>query len=469
MMVDSLLRIFQRAVGTSLTVPLLSLPTLLMGCSSSCSSQPPNSDVRNLAATRGDLGAHSVPANDEEESPFQTPDCTADQELTVSNLKPEVPVEYIELRGDSDAILSQWGTLCGFSADPDGCRHRIVCPKEHAFLIVRPLAEVSAQTRYLVATRGSTVEVIDTLPRLRHFLGEIDTFQEAALLAWAAGYHNGCRPYSPGPGIIHRIPTGYELLVTRGVMSGCGGKHGYLCSVEVTTEGAIIERSSKIISNGNAICGRRPPGFRKNQRLSSASLLGTYLAGAAELEAASIPAFLILADELRQHAAPPQLIFQALASAQEEVDHTCLTAELARVHGGTVKAPTIPTVSVRSLSEVAEENANEGCVREMMGALTALWQASHAADPQIAAAMACIAQDELRHAALGWQIHTWARQQLNRNDRHELREAMKRAVIALQIELRNEPDAELITKVGLPHADESLQWLQSLEQELWRA
>ncbi|MCY1008004.1 hypothetical protein OV079_21085 [Nannocystis pusilla] len=72
----------------------------------------------------------------------------------------------------------------------------------------------------------------------------------------------------------------------------------------------------------------------------------------------------------------------------------------------------VPT-AVRSLEALARENAVEGCVRETFGALVARYQASVAADEPLRRLFAAIAEDELDHAALAWDVATWLNGQLD--------------------------------------------------------
>jgi rubrerythrin len=83
---------------------------------------------------------------------------------------------------------------------------------------------------------------------------------------------------------------------------------------------------------------------------------------------------------------------------------------------------------------VALENAVEGCVRETFGVAMAAWQAREARDPVIARTMARIAQDEFRHADLGWTVAEWAEAKLDRAARARIHEAMDAAVEKLNSE-----------------------------------
>src|SRR5579862_3469241 len=83
--------------------------------------------------------------------------------------------------------------------------------------------------------------------------------------------------------------------------------------------------SSGVVGGGGAFCtcqadggagvwscllaaGRRPEGFDAPERVASDDVIGTYLAAAAQLEAASVDAFRILRRELGCHGAPRRLL-----------------------------------------------------------------------------------------------------------------------------------------------------------------
>ena len=105
---------------------------------------------------------------------------------------------------------------------------------------------------------------------------------------------------------------------------------------------------------------------------------------------------------------------------------------------------------------MAIDNAIEGCVRETYGALLAKRQAQTAAEPAVRALMAPIAVDEARHAALSWEIDSWAQRQLGRRDRTTLRAARCHAVEELRKELFAVPHAELQRAAGIPSPDEAV-------------
>ena len=164
--------------------------------------------------------------------------------------------------------------------------------------------------------------------------------------------------------------------------------------------------------------------------------LGAWLARAAWLEASAVHAFRRLARELRAHGAPAELVRAARASARDEVRHARVMSALAKEHGAAVPRVEAPSFEVRDLETIARENAVEGCVSESYGAVVAAWQASCSNDADVAHAMASIAPDELRHAALGWAVHAWAEQRLELDARERVRRARDEAAAALLREAR---------------------------------
>ena len=175
--------------------------------------------------------------------------------------------------------------------------------------------------------------------------------------------------------------------------------------------------------------GRRPAGLLASSCSNAAHPIGALFAEMSRLEAASVRAFHVLARELAEHGAPTKLVTAALRSASDEVRHTRSTAAIARRYGA---APLRPRYSVppytRPLAAIAKENAVEGCVGETYGALVALWQGEHAADPHIARSLRAIAKDEVRHAELAWSVARWVEPQLTPRARNSVNLARAEAV-----------------------------------------
>jgi hypothetical protein len=214
---------------------------------------------------------------------------------------------------------------------------------------------------------------------------------------------------------------------------------------------------------GCATDGRVPEGLQE-ARVEARCALGAHFAEMAWLEAASVPAFLRLADELKAHGAPEALIRAARRSAGDEVRHTRAAGELARRHGASVPEVELEPFSERSLEEMLLENAREGCVRETYGAVVAAWQAQHAQDAQVREELRRIAADELRHSELAWAVADWAAERLTPEAQQRVRDARHEAFQELERALaEREPELLLIQQAGLPSREASLQLLRGLQ------
>ncbi len=115
---------------------------------------------------------------------------------------------------------------------------------------------------------------------------------------------------------------------------------------------------------------------------------------------------------------------------------------------------------------IAVENMVEGVVRETFGAATALFQASHAADPELRVAMRDIAADECAHAALAFRAAVFLDGYLDSAERARV-EASKREAMRGLFEELTEPDAALRRLAGLPSVAEAGQILGAMVSELW--
>lgn len=207
-----------------------------------------------------------------------------------------------------------------------------------------------------------------------------------------------------------------------------------------------------------AIFGRRPAGFVP-QASPDASALGQYFAHAAQCEAASILAFLIVAEELEAHGAPVSLVTAARRAAEQEFHHARLTSALVARFGGRIDWPQIPRREVRSLLSVALDNEVEGCVGEAYAAFVAAWQLHAATELGVRAAMSAIAPDEASHAALAFAISAWVRGRLSRRELRCLDEARDQAVSKLQQTILADPLPALGLFAGLPTAEISQRFL----------
>lgn len=175
--------------------------------------------------------------------------------------------------------------------------------------------------------------------------------------------------------------------------------------------------------------GRRPLGHVERGEFTG-DALGAYLARCAHLEAASVYAFVELADQLAGLGAPAGLIARCRVAAVEEQRHAWALGELAAARGAEVVPPQHRACDA-SLPAIAAHNAVEGCVHEAWAAVGAAWQAVRARDPGLRAAFAPIAVEEAGHAQLAWDLHTWLIGQLDDDGRASVLAAQRAAIAAL--------------------------------------
>jgi hypothetical protein len=209
--------------------------------------------------------------------------------------------------------------------------------------------------------------------------------------------------------------------------------------------------------------GRRPPGLEEQ---AIGAELGAYFEGMARLEAASVDAFRILRRELSGHRLPRRLDRAMRRAARDEVRHARAARALGRRFGGSYAPPVIEPQRARSLEAIAIDNAVEGCVRETYGALVASHQARTAKDPTVRAAMARIARDETRHAALSWQLDAWLRGRLDAGARERVAQAKRAARAELDATVTRGQTRELSEVAGLPAPELAREMLGHLARAL---
>ena len=112
----------------------------------------------------------------------------------------------------------------------------------------------------------------------------------------------------------------------------------------------------------------------------------------------------------------------------------------------------VDPVPVRTLFEVALENAIEGCVGETYGAAVAAYQGEWATDPAVRGTMRAIAVDEAEHASLGWAVDGWARSRLPCAARLEIDESVERARATIREHAQRDVARAVAVPLGLPDA-----------------
>ena len=324
--------------------------------------------------------------------------------------------------------------------------------------------------QYLVGTEGTEVFQIASRAELEQFLGPIDTLAEAQLIARAHDYTSECgaaaqdQERTSGYQEVH---DGFRLLTTR--LTG----H---CPIERTRYIIAVSRDARVEklweqvlpSEGSLCIGRRqstrPRRFDTLERPPEANPEASHFARMAALEAESVMAFEALAGELRRHGAPAELSEAARSAARDEVRHAHLTGELAKAFGGEPEVTKPMRQRRLELYELALDNAVEGCVRETLGAVFALYQAERARDARVRAVLRDIARDELEHGRLAWRIARWCLPRLTTTQRAGLAQRVRQAFAALSCELALAPPIELQRSAGLPPAAAALAMLKGFEK-----
>jgi hypothetical protein len=192
-----------------------------------------------------------------------------------------------------------------------------------------------------------------------------------------------------------------------------------------------------------------------------------WLARSAHDEAASVHAFLALADELAFHGAPAELLARMSVAADDERRHATLTTELAQRHGAVVPTPNIAPTPTRDLLALAIENMGEGCVRETWSALVAAHQARHAPTPELRDLYAGIAVDEASHAELAWSIDAWLFAQLSDAELALVAAARSAAVRGLHASILADADEPGVLALGVPDRKTALHLFAGLDAALW--
>lgn len=395
--------------------------------------------------------------------PYGAPfSCTTD-ELALEALRAAVGADYIERRsstpgvpdagGGSFATESSAGTACKTATDANACAAALANATSNDALFARGQ---DARNRYLVVTKGDDVELIATREAMLAWLGSIDHAAKAWLVALAQNYH----PLCDGDWIAS--VDGAWILRTRLELEDCPIRYAEV-TLKVTADGTVSELDRKELEPTGACAGRRPSGLEPAGPAQGRNAVGAFFAHVAHLEAASVHAFRILRDELTRHEAPAALISAATRAMHDEIRHAAAMSRLARRYGAEMPAVVIEAHAPRSLEEMAVENAREGCVRELYGALEASWQARSAADDEVVRVMRGIARDETRHAELSLTVADWLDTKLDDAARERVRRVRIHAFRELEAELRAPRSTELVAVAGVPSSTDAVTLLRELE------
>lgn len=391
------------------------------------------------------------------ESELEAPACEGSTWQATEGLNPTREVDYLAAFDASffvpePSLRHETGERCGGATDAAACEAAV---EESS----------TADGNHVILTAGDEVSALYGAEELLGFLGSIDTPNEALLRAWHAGYSVGCDDLSRSA--VREVEGGYEVIATQ-LTRDCDPVETTRFLLFVAADGAITVLESEVIESQDGVCvGRRPPGLRPARSAPRGGVTARFFADVARLEDSAVDAFRILAAELEAHGAPAVLVARALEAADDEVRHAARMGEVARRLGAEPGPVEVEPRPVRPLFEIALENATEGCVRETFGAVVGHHQAMRAADPDVAAAMAEIADDETRHAELSWAIAAWIEPRLSDRQRATIRAARASAVRTLRAEMRREPDPELVRFAGLPSAAIATATVDEMARRVW--
>lgn len=358
--------------------------------------------------------------------------------------------ERREMMAEEFARIYTLQSETGACLEGEGCDPFLAPPSDTGFWYW--------DTQYhLFAYGPSGPSFVTTEDELKDFLGEIDTPNEAAWIAFANGYDIEC----DGPS--HTTDSeGYIIYAERGTT--CGGDvtgHRLL----VRADGTIEELDSAVVEKGEPGCviGRLPAGSVEARTTGADEHpVSRYFAEVARLEASSVLAFREIAFELRHHGAPDALIEWAERAAREETRHALACRGLAERYGSRVSPVRVSKSAPRSLFEMARDNAVEGLTREAFGALLAHHQAVRAKDSAVRRTMQQIAVDETSHAEFSIALHRWLTTKLDERERALIEDARHAAREQFRCEAQKPYADEIIEQVGMPTPEVSRKLFDAL-------
>lgn len=377
------------------------------------------------------------------------------------------PSEHVEYwaRGRGRTIHLEHGRSCALTENPTQCQAAIDDALNRS---VRPASSPCVDEScdpgeaFLLARGETDVFVLKTSAELAQFLAPIDSVAEAAAVAQVfANAQLQCNDKRSG---VWCEGDAFTIVAFQDV---CGGENVWL-KVKVPHSGAAPSTEElERVPSGCAI-GRLPDGcVTQRTTQPSWSSLADFWSSCASLEAASVPAFHLLAEDLRRLGAPEPLIAEAMRSANDEIIHAALVLSLAGRQGAMSQEVLVPSRAPKSLFEMAHENAVEGCVRETFGAFVAAYQAQMATDARSKAVLQRIANDEMKHAALSHAIAAWAEPQLSHEERARIAQDRRQLIVELRRSTAAQHAREVYEQAGYPQSEAALRMLDALQSGVW--
>lgn len=351
------------------------------------------------------------------------------------------------------------GLPCSGASDKQACQQALTQKQQAQFAHLKCQDHECPEFDFVYAltTRGDEVRTYSGQAELAQLFGSIDTPVEAWITLVAHGLSNTftCDDVERAS---HRLTSAGHEISTRMHTSTCYPITEKLLTYQVTTDGQIKLLRERVLTNDPANCivsGRRPEGLlAERYQVNAHSDAGALFARMAHLEHASVFAFEILHDELEALGADAPLLARVTHARDDEARHVRSMGHLAQHFGAEPVGARVERKPLRAALDIALENSREGCVRELYGALLAGFQAERAADPNVRTALSDIAQDEVRHAALSWELADWLDARLSPAERDRVAFAREQALTELAAEL-TEPSPAERTWCGLPSLHEA--------------
>lgn len=164
------------------------------------------------------------------------------------------------------------------------------------------------------------------------------------------------------------------------------------------------------------------------------------------MEHASVAAFARFALELLSLGAPAALLRDTNRALGDEIEHAELCFGLSSAYAGkSVGADVLPldgTLEGRSRFEIIRTAFLEACVGETLAAVEARFAREEARDPEVCRVLQRIAEDEARHAELGWRFVKWALETSPPDLALELRLEIRKMVVAEESRVPEGLDAD---------------------------
>lgn len=176
-------------------------------------------------------------------------------------------------------------------------------------------------------------------------------------------------------------------------------------------------------------------------------------------EHASVASFARFILQLLAVGAPADLVSAASAALADEVEHARVCFALASVYGGAGVGPgPLPQAhdgGVVGLAAITAAVIREACVGETLSALEVREAAARAEDAGLRRLLNKIADDEQRHAELGWRFVRWALAQMDADGQAQARAEFTAAIAGAEAEatrLIDEPAAPELRAHGVVDA-----------------